>query len=487
MDQRIKDKTTMYLSLLRKILAVSVFASAATPAAQAQFETLAASVPASANAIALVDVKGLFDSPLAAREGWKEKYDQAFAAGLCSIPPSTDRMILAAEIDYVHMTPVWELAVADLADSRTAATIARASKGILDPIGKWPAVALRDDSYVVELGDKRLGAMAPANRQAVARWLREIQSRSAPALSSYLKGSLVASDKSQIVTAFDLEDAVPPEVIRAKLAASEAAKKLDVDAAAKALAGIRGLAVEVAVTDVAFGRLRVHFSGEASPLAPAALPLLLEILGDLDAHIGDVESWKVTAEPQRLTFSGPLTTAGMRRVLALIDGPTAAILASDAQQLSQSNETEGKAQASQQYFRSLMSILEDLRAEAKTAKTLGQNGLWFDKWARRIDRMPIQNVDENLLDFGRSVSVSLRSMASDIRGVGIHSAAKNAQTFASNYSYYADWFYLDAQQRAVRAQERAKGVLSARDTYQSIENEAARIRQVLSERYKAEF
>jgi hypothetical protein len=471
------------------LLALSILTFLAAPAAHAQFEPLAASIPSTANAIALVDVKGLFDSPLAAKEGWKDKYDQAFASGLCAIPPFTDRMILAAEIDYVHMRPTWELAVADLADSRTAAMIARASKGILDPIGKSPAVALRDDSYVVELGNKRLGAMAPANRQAVARWLREIQSRTAPALSSYLKGSLIASDNSQIVMAFDLEDAVPPEVVRTKLAASEAvaAKKLDIDAAAKALQSIRGLAVEVAVTDVATGRLRVHFSGDATPLVPVAMPLLLEILGDLGARIADVESWQVTTEPQRITFNGPLTTAGMRRVLALIDGPTSAILASDSKQPSQSSPAVVKASASQQYFRSFMSVLEDLRTEAKTAKTFGQNGLWFDKWARRLDKLPIQNVDEELLGFGRAVTGALRNMAGDMRGVGIHTAAQNAQIVASNYSYYADWFYVDAQQRAVRAQERAKGVLSARDTYQAIENEAARMRQVLTERYEMAF
>jgi hypothetical protein len=249
---------------LTALCSLSIIVLAAARPARAQFESLAASVPSSANAIALVDVKRLFAAPLAAKEGWKDKYDRAFASGLCAIPPYTDRLILAAEFDYEHLQPKWELAVAELADTRTAAMIARTSKGVLDPIGKLPAVAIRDDSYVVELGGKRLGAMAPANRQAVARWLREIQSRTAPILSSYLKGSLTASEKSQIVIAFDLEDAVPPEVIRAKLSKSEtlAAKKVDLDAAAKALATLRGLALEVAVTEEAYRPFR---DAEATP------------------------------------------------------------------------------------------------------------------------------------------------------------------------------------------------------------------------------
>jgi hypothetical protein len=367
--------------------------------------------------------------------------------------------------------------------------IARTSKGILDPIGKLPAVAIRNDSYIVELGTKRLGAMAPANRQAVARWVREIQSRSAPALSSYLKGSLTASEKSQMVLAFDLEDAIPPEVIRAKLAASEtlAAKKADVDTAAKALATLRGLAIEVGVSDTASGRLRVHFSGDCTPLAPIAQPLLLEIMGDVGAYVADMENWKVTAERERITFEGPLSTAGMRRVLALVDSPTSAILTSDDQPPSQASQGSAQAYATQQYYRSLMSVLEDLRTEGKTSKTLAQNGMWCDKWARRIDRLPIQNVDPDLLAFGGAVSAGLRSMASDIRGIGIHSGAQNAQIAAMNYSYWSDLLYTDLQQRSARAQERAKGVIAARDTYQTIEHDAARLRQVMTERYKIAF
>jgi predicted amidohydrolase len=51
--------------------------------------------------------------------------------------------------------------------------------------------------------------MAPANRQAVARWLREAAGRTAPALSPYLNASLVAVQDAAIVMAFDLQDLVP--------------------------------------------------------------------------------------------------------------------------------------------------------------------------------------------------------------------------------------------------------------------------------------
>jgi hypothetical protein len=461
----------------------------------AQFSELARYVPASANAIALLDTERLLASPLGARENWKDKYEQAFASGMVTVPPGTERMLLAAEFDYEYMKPRWELAVAELAEARSVAQIARATKGVLDPIGTTPAVALRDDSYLVELAPKQLGAMSPANRQKVSRWVRELEQRSVPTLSPYLQASLAATDKSQIVMAFDLEDAIPPDVIRAKAAASAAVagKKVDVDQAAKALSSIRGLSLEVAVTGGAYGRLRVHFNDDCAVLTPVALPLLQEILGDLGARIDDLQTWKVTAEAKRITLSGELSMDGMKRVFSLIDNPTSAILATDLARQQPSKDTQVQAYASQQYYKSVNSVLTDVGKESKKATTISETALWLDKWSRRIDRLPILNVDEELTQFGSAVANALRGMAAAIRGVGINSGARTAQIYNSGsvtsdgYSFYAEWRDVDGERRAVRAEERAKGAISAREIAAEIEKENARMRQVMTQKYKLEF
>jgi hypothetical protein len=481
------------LPLVLSCTALFLAAVASRPAA-AQFEDLAAKVPATANAIVLLDGQKLMASPLAAREGWKQKYEQTFSAGLASIPPDTQRMLLAAQLDYEYMKPSWEVAIAELARPRALAEVARLTKGTLDTVGDTPAVALRDNAYLVTLGPRSLGVMAPANRQAVARWLREAAGRTAPALSPYLNASLVAVQDAAIVMAFDLQDAVPPDIIRAKLASSSAlaGKKIDLDAAAKALSGIRGLALEVAVTDTATGRLRVHFSGDSSVLAPIAQPLLLEILSDLGASIDDIASWKVETEPQRITFSGPLTAAGRKRVLSLIDQPTSALIAPDSGQTSPGSQQQRAAAASQQYFKSLTSMLDDVREQSKDAKTFGQNALWFDNWARRIDRLPVLNVDQDLLKFGHGTAAALRGMAAALRGVGIQSATISSNINAGSwgdgyYSYYNDWRDADDERRAARANLRASGATTARDIAVQIENETGKIRQVMTQKYQVEF
>lgn len=460
----------------------------------AQFPELARYVPSTANAITLLDAERLLASPLGTREKWKDKYDQAFASGIVTIPPSTQRMILAAELDYEYMKPRWEMAVAELTEARSVAQIARATKGVLDPIGETPAVALRDDSYLVEFGPKHIGAMSPANRQKVSRWLRDVQQRSVPALSSYLQASLAAMDKSQIVMAFDLEDAIPPDVIRAKLASSTAVadKKVDVDKAVRALSSIRGVSLEVAVTSGAYGRLRVHFNDDASALTPVALPVLLEILGDLGARVDDVQSWKVAAEPRRITFSGELSMDGMKRVFSLIDSPTSAILATEPKQ-QPDKDAQVQGYASQQYFKAINSVLQDVSKESKKATTISETALWLDKWSRRIDRLPLLNVDDELTKFGSAVANALRGMAAAIRGVGINSGARTAQIYNSGsvssdgYSFYAEWRDVDGERRAVRAEERAKGAIAAREIGREIETETARMRQAMTQKYQLAF
>jgi hypothetical protein len=365
-------------------------------------------------------------------------------------------------------------------------------------------VKLHDDSYCVQLGAKRLGIMAPANRQTVSRWLRDSDARTESALSPYLQGTLSAIDTSQVVVAFDLEDALPPEIIRSKLAASTslAGKSIDLDAAAQALASIRGLVLEVAITEGSYGRVLIHFKSDATLLAPYAKPLLLEALGNMGAMIDDVSGWTVKTEPTRFTLSGTLSPEGRRRVLSLIDHPTAALIAtSDAQQQSGQPAASKPAQASLQYFKTITTIRDDLRGKSKDSKTFGQYAMWIDNNARKIDRLPILNVDPELLQYGSYVSSRMRDISAALKGIGINSAAQEAQVYqqfstsaesyggywGGGYSYYTQWNNVGGQRRAIRASERGQGATTAQGIAVEIENETNKIRQAMSQKYQINF
>jgi hypothetical protein len=472
--------------------------------AAAQFEALAAKVPATANAIVLLDAQKVMNSPIAQKEGWKEKYEQAFASGLVTISPDTRHMVLGAQIDYQTMQPQWEVAIAEFSEEHSIAEVARTTKGTLDQFGELPAVILSDDSYCVQLAPSRLGVMSPANRQSVARWLREVGTRTEPGLSPYLKGTLTASEMSQVVVAFDLEDAVPPELIRMKLAgcATLAGKNIDMDAATKALSSIRGLVLEVAVTEGSFGRLMVHFNSDASILAPFAKPMILEVLGNLGAMIDDIKEWKVTTEPMKFTLNGTLSQEGRRRVLSLIDHPVAALIATNkSMSMSEQPESSKAAYATQRYFASITKIRDDLREKAKDAKTFGQHAMWLDNWARRIDRLPILDVDPEMLAYGRYTTQRMRDASAALKGIGINSAARGAQVYqqysasgggyagygGGGYGYNVQWNNVQGERRAISAQERGQGATTAQGISAEMDNETAKIRQAMTQKYQINF
>jgi hypothetical protein len=473
--------------------------------ASGQFEELAAKVPGSANAIVLLNAEELLASPLARREGWVKNYESAFASGSVAIPPDTRKLVLAAQIDFDHHHPLWELAVADFGQERTIAEVARATKGTIDPLAEQPSVALQRDAYVVQLEAKRLAVMSPANRQSIARWLREVVAKRASQLSPYLSGTLVASSDSQIVMALDLEDALAPDLVRAHVASSNAlaGKKIDPDAAAKAISSVRGVVLEVAVTDGAFGRLMVHFDEDASALIPVAKPLLMEVLGNQGATIDDIDTWEVTTEPKRFVFHGPLSQEGRRRVFSLIDNPAVALVApaGDGAAAPNNPQLSKEAQASQEYFATISKIRDDLREKSKDVKTFGQHALWLDNWARRIDRLPILNVDPELLAYGRYLTARMRDASASLKGIGINSAAREAQVYqqystssygyggyyGGGYGYSAQWNNVEGQRRAIGAQERGKGATQAQQIAAEIENETVKIRQAMTQKYQINF
>ena len=71
-------------------------------------------VPPSANAVAVVDVEGLFKSKLGTSEGWSRRYVTDYANGMVPFPPSVQTAVLAAKIDTDSISADWELGLVRL-------------------------------------------------------------------------------------------------------------------------------------------------------------------------------------------------------------------------------------------------------------------------------------------------------------------------------------------------------------------------------------
>jgi hypothetical protein len=353
--------------------------------ARSQFDNLARQVPSSVNAIALVNVEKLMTSPQAIKERWSEHRDTAFSSGVSFLPPDAKQAVLAMQVDLQLWLPLWEAAILELDHEPDADQAVQTTGGSSDVIGGRQVVALPGDAYLIKFGKSTAAFMSPANRQTVARWMREIDARKAVGLTPYLSEaySFANSLGTPVILALDLEDAIPADEIRAQLQDSKdflAEHKLNIDGVSKLLAGIRGVTLGITFDEKPFGKIKVDFRDEVVWSPEVGKAALLRALANHGAMIDEFESWKPAVKGKQITLEGYLTSSGMRRISSLFDRPPSLKIQPSPEQTSKSNE-QVTAQASQAYFKKITDLLDDLKDEQKENPryTMGQVGVWMDK------------------------------------------------------------------------------------------------------------
>jgi hypothetical protein len=480
----------------RSLIAILSFLAltAAGRPAGAQFQTLVARIPATANTLVLINVKKIHASPQAQRENWKQKLEQAFASGLVFLPPDAELCVLASQLDFDLMKPAWEIALMELENAPSLPLIARQYKGRLESVAGSAAVALPSDNYLVALGPKTVGTLAPANRQEVARWIRSTADRGKPAISPYLQSALGFAEDvgTEIVMALDLADTFDVAEARMKLEASPAlqGKKVDLDKLTKALGSLKGAMLGIRTGEKLHGKVKVDFGEDVSFMADYAKPLLLEVLAARGTKIDDFDGWKAVVKGKQFSIDGELTPTGLRRVLSVVDAPSMPVTS-----YSQSTTTPSEppaatptatAEVSKAYFRSIQHLLRDLRCDRRDSRSLGQIAGWFDIYARRIDRLPVIGVDTDVLNYSAYVSEQLRAASSAFKGVGIRYGARRASVFDPAYTYYSGNSG-EHERNAAYAQERATGATSVNDIMREVDKATVSVRQSMVERYQIEF
>ncbi len=480
--------------------------------AHADFDHLLTRVPSGANLLMMVDAEAVLTSQLAKAENWGEAYATRFGSAPLMLPPSAKQFVMGARLDLATMTPEWQAAATQLRKDLPMSAVARLAQGTEEEIGGVAAVASQRGDYLLKFGDSEFGMMRPADRQRTAQWIRATSSAAEPSLSAYLtKAAAYPRDAgTDVILAIDLTDAMGIDAIRAATAASPVLARAGVDpvAAAKVLAGLEGLTLGVKISDRAHGSLRVDFASDIDLIAPIAKDLLLEALEEAGMMIDEFGSWKLQTGKDSFRISGAFTTSGLRRVFDLLE--------LDASAIGESNDTSVKVDAADgktidryvtlQYYEGVTSYLHDLKMEtgAKSYYTIAR---WFERYADRIDRLPLLGVDPELLAYSQQTVGLLRDCGSAIRGGGIRAGGRSAGVQGSsnasygsyNNSVFSSSLYTtyqvgqdairdaDSQRRAIRGQERAQSSADVREIVRNIQEETSRIRRVMTEKHGIEF
>ncbi len=491
------------------VLLTAIALAAQARAAEPDFKELLAKVPATPNVLVMLNPEKIFASEVATQGGWRQQYGATFADTPLLMPPSAEQFLLAADLDLAYLRPRWQTAIMRLNSDPTKEQIARQIGGQADVVAGLDAVVAPHGGLIVRFGPHLFGLRQPGDRQAVSRWIRE--SATTPPLSPYLQAAADVPDRvgTEIIMAIDLTDALQPARVKQAMSESKVLRDNSVErqAATDTLTSIRGVTIGARVTTRVYGVLKVDFDRETTSLAKVAKPLLLETLGKAGAMIDEFENWNVEVTPKRITLEGELTASGLRRLFSFLELDATAVQGQAQAATPPQGETDPDVYKSLQYFQSIQRLLHDLKRERGGASSYGSIAVWFDKYARRIDRLPILNVDKDLVDYGQRTVAQLRDCVEAIRGVGIASGARSAQVTSGSYgSEYGDAYgsyplfggspgnvaadqvgEVEQQRRAIRAQERGQSSMDVRSIIREIEDNTSKIRRQMTERYQREF
>lgn len=454
--------------------------------------------PAGANTIALFNA-GALRLGASKLKQFNEGEQQAAAADLLAeLPEHAKRAALSANIDFDSLEPIWESAtVVFEKNSPSPKGIAEHEGGYVDQISGKPAVWSPRGRYFVPQGADRMSVHMPASRPAVARWIRGLGQAPQP-LADYLKRAAErAPDGTALLLAVDMADTVSPVQAVEKVATlkSVSAAKVNPENLAKLLGELHGITFTVSVSDQFIGHLQLDFGAPPTLLSKSGREILAEACSRRGILLPELREWKAAVEGKSFALSGPLDAISVVNLLAFFNSTPST---NDAHYESPAATKEtgapegaGKmAQASRKYFGSVQRILGECRNTK--GLSVAERGVFNDRLSRKIDQLPLLNVDKDLLDYGASVAQLIRGAGQAIRSANVAAGGQKA-TQASSSSYvgygYASYSFNDntAYNEGLTNQAHAAGMQQHLTNMQQVDNLTADIRRQMTERYMIEF
>jgi hypothetical protein len=479
--------------------------AAAGPAA-ASYMDLLRRVPDSANMLIMIDVERMLMSPIALKEKWRDKV-KADEAEALHFPTDAVRYMLASKLDYVSgFANIWDAALIETTSEVSLPRLAKMEGGYLDKVeGEEIAYSPRG-AFMVSFKPTILGVSFPANRQDLGRWIRNVHRHQDPQVSEYLQKAVsLAHGENHMVVAFDLGDLFTSRQVRERLRQAESlsGKDVDMDALTRVLTSIKGVTMTVQATDRLNGKIRVDLGESPAPLKSVAKALLFEALENNGLMLDEeINNWAIRHEAKAVTLEGRLSTKGLKMLTELIPFPAETLPIDKAETKSAANASEPatasspedvKIAASKKYFTHINLLIQSLGDDVKGAGSPKLARMMVSKAAQEIDRLPVLNVDEELIAYGTGVSETFRNMRNLSKNASLDAAYRQA-TAAGNqgYGYGYGGFYgggtsLSLSTSVMRKQETAVLKSNELAIITMLEEKTAEMRKKMTLKYKVEF
>jgi hypothetical protein len=478
----------------------------ATRLATANYYELLRRVPDSANAIILIDVERMLMSPIAMKEKWRDTANTSERDKL-HFPINSVRYMLASKLNAVaNFENLWDVGLIESIDTVSLPYVSKMEGGYLDSVEGQEVAYSPRNAFFVSLAPKIVGVSFPANRQDLGRWLRSLKRHEKPQVSEYLENAVtLAHGKDQVVVALDFGDLLTSRQVRELLHGAEslAGKQIDLDAITRVITSIKGVTFTAQATERLNGKMRVDFGESPGPLKEVARALLFEVIENngmmLDAEI---KNWKVLVEAKAITLEGRLSAKGLRMLTDLIPFPTETISLNQASpkpgetapaSAGSPSTADSRATTSKKYVQHVSLLVDSIRSDVRGAGSPKLARVMVDKAALEIDRLPVLNVDEDVIAYGAGVSETFRNMRNLSKNASLDASYRQASMAGNQgYGYGYGGFYgggtsLSLSTSVMRKQETALLKSNQMAIFTMLEEKTAEIRKKMTLKYQVEF
>lgn len=481
------------------LLSASLCVSARSQSA-GKFDELLKRIPRRANVILFADVDALANSPLGKQQGWDKK--SADGGGtLLGLPASASRVVAASEYRFNDSLFEWRVGMAEFRGALPSLEmLARREGGFVEPINLTKVVWTPRDFYYLTFEPNILGFATPAERQPLSGWITStfVKPRTFP--PGFADTALNRAEKgSTIVLAINLQDTVSAPLVKPWLTPLESVKRYRIDPGtlSEKLAKPRWAYLEVNVKNTIQGAIRVDCEYDVEYAKPVAKEVVLATLDHFGADLPDLQKWSGGAKARSITLEGQLSEESLRHILSFVHVPSPTPDRSSADQVQPANPAPAEnkpatapaptrpdvVKTSQAYFRSVADALDGLQSQKATSAHGAR--LWYERYSKQIDELPIVGVDSDLLDWGSSVSRTLREMA---YGINYNMQDRRYSLSTQSGAYGGYGVYAGNQpQEAVRQQGEAMLSVGLDGKWQLLRNSVADMRRKMVEKYMVDF
>jgi hypothetical protein len=414
---------------------------------------------------------------------------------------------VAGQVDFTTFEDRWKIAMVQTKEALPdLSRLANREGGYVEQIENQNVAWTPRNMYLFTFPQNIIGFAVPANRQKMADWLRGtlVKPRTFP--PSWADRALFRADSgSQIVVAIDLTDQFAPQQAERWLRSLDdvAEKRLDPKLMAPQLASVKSAFLQVDFKNGISGTLQVEFDKEITALKPLAKKLVLEAIDQAGAEIDDLKTWDADTSDKAIRLTGSLTEPAVRRLLSVLGmprltqhyeslgntpapAPEANKAASNDKPATVEPSDSDVIKASQQYFRSVVDIVDDLK-RMKNEK-YSRIRLWLDRSAKEIDELPLLNVDNELLEWGTKVSLTLREMSMSINSINKEKSYVLASSAKGSYIGWGGYgSYASVDSRATKTQADAMINVDATARWTALQTAIGDMRKKLVQKYKVDF